>query len=77
MALLEGYLCEPGTVPAVRVLELNEAAREHGAHFSQYIEDRQGDGGEFESIRDWTSKLAGAGGAYRCAAGAGTCRPGC
>ena len=28
--------------------------------FSQYVEDRQGDGDEFESIRDWTSKLAGA-----------------
>lgn len=60
MALLEGYLCEPGTVPAVQVLELSDAAREHWLDFSQYIEDRQGDGGEFESIRDWTSKLAGA-----------------
>lgn len=59
MSLLEGYLCEPGTVPKVRVLDLTEAARELWLNFSQYIEDRQGDGGEFESIRDWTSKLAG------------------
>lgn len=60
MALLEGYLCEPGTVPTVQVLELSDAARERWLDFSQYVEDRQGDGGEFESIRDWTSKLAGA-----------------
>jgi replicative DNA helicase len=60
MALLEGYLCEPGTVPKVQVLELCDAARDRWLDFSQYIEDRQGDGGEFESIRDWTSKLAGA-----------------
>lgn len=60
MAFLEGYLCEPGTVPKVKVLELSDAARERWLDFSQYIEDRQGDGGEFESIRDWTSKLAGA-----------------
>lgn len=60
MTLLEGYLCEPGTVPKVKVLELDDAARERWLDFSQYVEDRQGDGGEFESIRDWTSKLAGA-----------------
>ncbi len=60
MALLEGYLCEPGTVPKVQVLDVSESARELWLDFSQYIEDRQGDGGEFESIRDWTSKLAGA-----------------
>lgn len=60
MALLEGYLCEPGTVPKVKVLDLDELAREHWLNFAQYVEDRQADGGEFESIRDWTSKLAGA-----------------
>lgn len=60
MALLEGYLCEPGKVPVVQVLELSDTARERWLDFSQYIEDRQGDGGELESIRDWTSKLAGA-----------------
>ncbi len=60
MSLLEGWLCEPGTVPKVRVLDLTDSARELWLDFSQYIEDRQGDEGEFESIRDWTSKLAGA-----------------
>lgn len=60
MALLEGYLCEPGTVPKVNVLQLDNAARERWLEFSQYIEDRHGDGCELESIRDWTSKLAGA-----------------
>lgn len=59
-ALLEGYLCEAGTLPTVRVLDVSDSARELWLDFSQYIEDRQGDGGEFESIRDWTSKLAGA-----------------
>lgn len=60
MSLLEGWLCEPGTVPTVRVLELTDPAREIWLDFSQHIEDRQGDGQEFESIRDWTSKLPGA-----------------
>lgn len=60
MAMLEGYLCDPGAVPTLQVLELSEAARERWLDFSQYIEDRQGDGCELESIRDWTSKLAGA-----------------
>jgi replicative DNA helicase len=59
-AMLYGYLCEPGTVPTVRVLELSDSARNCWLDFSQYIEDRQGDGGEYEAIRDWTSKLAGA-----------------
>lgn len=59
-SLLEGYLCDAGSVPQVQVLNLDEAARERWLDFSQYIEDRQGDGSEFESIRDWTSKLAGA-----------------
>ncbi len=30
MSLLEGWLCEPGTVPKVQVLDLNDAARECG-----------------------------------------------
>jgi len=60
MALLEGWLCEPGTVPKVQVLDLADAARELWLDFSQEIEDNQGDGGKYESIRDWTSKLAGA-----------------
>lgn len=60
LSLLEGYLCEPGTVPKVQLLDLSDAARELWLDFSQYIEDNQGDDGIFESIRDWTSKLAGA-----------------
>ena len=60
MSLLEGWLCEPGTVPKVQVLDMADAARELWLDFSQEIEDNQGDGGKFESIRDWTSKLAGA-----------------
>lgn len=60
MGLLDGYLCEPGAVPVVRVLTMDDTAREHWLDFSQYIEDRQAPGGEFDSIRDWTSKLAGA-----------------
>lgn len=60
MSLLEGWMCEPGTVPTVHILNLTDPARELWLDFSQYIEDRQGDGQEFESIRDWTSKLPGA-----------------
>lgn len=60
VSLLEGYLCEPGTVPKVQILDLTDSARELWLDFSQYIEDNQGDDGVFESIRDWTSKLAGA-----------------
>jgi putative DNA primase/helicase len=47
-------------VPAVQVLGFTPAALEVWHDFAQYIEDNQGDGGVFESIRDWTSKLAGA-----------------
>lgn len=60
VSLLEGYLCEPGSVPKVRVLDLADAAYELWVEFSQDIENNQADGGPYESIRDWTSKLAGA-----------------
>lgn len=60
MGLLDGWLCEPGTVPKVQVLGFTPAALDIWHDFAQYIEDNQGDGGVFESIRDWTSKLAGA-----------------
>lgn len=60
-SLLDGYLCEAGTpVPKVQVLDLVEPAYEAWLDFSQWIEDNQGDGEQFEGIRDWTSKLAGA-----------------
>lgn len=60
MSLLEGYLCEPGQVPQVQTLDLADSAYELWLVFGQYIEDNHGDGGKYESIRDWTSKLAGA-----------------
>jgi len=51
-------------IPAVpnppRVLPLTEPALELWADFAQAIEDQQGEGGRFESISDWTSKLPGA-----------------
>ena len=51
-------------VPAVpgkpRVLPMTEPALEMWADFAQEIEDHQGEGGRFEAISDWTSKLPGA-----------------
>lgn len=59
LSLLEGWLCEPGTVPKVQVLDLADSAAELWYEFAQEIEDNHGDGDKYESIRDWTSKLAG------------------
>lgn len=42
------------------VLVLSDAAREIWLDFAQAIEDEQGEGGRYESISDWTSKLPGA-----------------
>lgn len=51
-------------VPAVpgkpSVLTMTEPALELWADFAQEIEDQQGEGGRYESISDWTSKLPGA-----------------
>ena len=51
-------------VPAVpgkpRVLPMTEPAFELWADFAQEIEDHQGEGGRYEAISDWTSKLPGA-----------------
>lgn len=51
-------------VPAVpgkpRVLPMTEPALELWADFAQEIEDHQGEGGRFEAVSDWTSKLPGA-----------------
>lgn len=51
-------------VPAVpgkpRVLPMTEPALELWADFAQEIEDHQGEGGRYEAISDWTSKLPGA-----------------
>lgn len=41
------------------ILELSEEAREQWFKFAERIEVNQGDGGKFESIADWTSKLPG------------------
>lgn len=40
-------------------LTLDEEAREIYFSFAQYVENRQGDGGEFQDIQDWTAKLPG------------------
>ena len=55
--LLEGV---PGPVTAPKVLTLSDAAREAWLDMAQSIENEQGDGGRYESISDWTSKLPGA-----------------
>lgn len=55
--LLEGV---PGPVAAPRVLPLSDAAREAWLDLAEEIERQQGEGGRYESISDWTSKLPGA-----------------
>lgn len=55
--LLEGV---PAPAHKPRVLELAESARDIWLDFSEEIERQQGEGGRFESISDWTSKLPGA-----------------
>lgn len=56
-SLLEGV---PGAVEAPKVLTLSEAAREVWLDLAEEIERQQGEGGRYESINDWTSKLPGA-----------------
>ena len=50
----------PAPVTGPKVLALSDAAREVWLDFAQEIENQQGEGGRFESISDWTSKLPGA-----------------
>ncbi len=57
MALLEGRT-DPLAAP--RRLGVSEAALEAWLDLAEDIERRQGEGGEYESISDWTSKLPGA-----------------
>ena len=45
---------------APKVLTLTDAARECWLDLAEEIEQHQGDGGKYESISDWTSKLPGA-----------------
>lgn len=56
-SLLEGV---PGAVEAPKVLTLSEAARDVWLDLAEEIEHQQGEGGRYESINDWTSKLPGA-----------------
>ena len=55
--LLEGV---PAPIAAPKTLTLSEAAREIWLDMSEAIEREQGEGGRYESISDWTSKLPGA-----------------
>jgi Protein of unknown function (DUF3987) len=54
--LLEGW----AGAAAPRVLELTDPAREQWYVFAEHVERHQGEGGRYESISDWTSKLPGA-----------------
>ena len=55
--LLEGV---PGALEAPKVLTMSDAALEVWLVLAEEIEREQGDGGLYESISDWTSKLPGA-----------------
>lgn len=55
--LLEGV---PAPAQAPKVLPLADAAREAWLDMAAAIELEQGEGGRYESISDWTSKLPGA-----------------
>lgn len=56
VGLLEGW-SNPVTKP--RLLTLTDPARELWLDFAQHIENHQGEGGQYEQISDWTSKLPG------------------
>lgn len=56
MALLEGYEVRGGEP---RVLVFAADALEPWLVFAENVEKHQGDGGRFEAISDWTSKLPG------------------
>lgn len=55
--LLDGRTMVPGKP---KVLPFADPAREAWLDFAEEIEAGQGEGGEFEAILDWTSKLPGA-----------------
>ena len=55
--LLEGWSESAGKP---KVLTFTDPARELWLDFSQEIENQQGEGGRYEAISDWTSKLPGA-----------------
>ena len=59
LSLLEG-VGVPAPVAPPKVLSLSADAHEHWLCMAEGIEREQGDGGKYESISDWTSKLPGA-----------------
>lgn len=61
--LLEGAT-DPVTEPVV--LPLTDAARECWYQMAEGVERNQGEGGRYESISDWTSKLPGAAARLAC-----------
>ena len=50
----------PGELEEPKVLTLSDAAREAWLDLAEEVERQQGEGGRYESISDWTSKLPGA-----------------
>ncbi len=60
LAMLDGYPPEHGTPDKPVTLRLDDCAEELWLDFAQEVEDQQGEGGRFDAIRDWTSKLPGA-----------------
>ena len=56
-SLLEGV---PGSIQAPKVLPIDGDARAAWLDMAEVIEHHQGEGGKYESISDWTSKLPGA-----------------
>lgn len=56
-SLLEGW-SEPKSKPTL--LTFTDPARELWLDFAQEVENQQGEGGQYEAISDWTSKLPGA-----------------
>lgn len=57
LGLLDGW-GEPVGKP--KVLTFTDPARELWLDFAQEVENQQGEGGQYEAISDWTSKLPGA-----------------
>jgi len=54
------YADTPRPIGPPRVIPFDEAAREPWLQLSEDIEARQGEGGRYAHMADWTSKLAGA-----------------
>lgn len=60
MALMEGYPPSGEEDHKPCTIELDELAEDAWLDFSQEVEDQMQEGGPFDGIRDWTSKLPGA-----------------